>query len=86
VLSTIFNQSNQSIDLNDNEPSDFLDNSSQTSYNLPREKLGLVLSCQLAELHGGQISIQGSLESGYRYLLSLPQQLATPSEVITDIS
>lgn len=89
VLSTIFNQSNQSnqsIDLNVNEPSDFLDNSSQTSYNLPREKLGLVLSCRLAELHGGQISIQGSLESGYRYLLSLPQQLAAPSEVITDIS
>jgi K+-sensing histidine kinase KdpD len=86
VLATIFNQSNQSIDLNVNEPSDFLDNSSQTSYNLPREKLGLVLSCRLAELHGGQISIQGSLESGYRYLLSLPQQLAAPSEVITDIS
>jgi signal transduction histidine kinase len=38
-----------------------------------RETLGLLLSCYLAELHGGEISIQGSLESGYRYVISLPQ-------------
>lgn len=38
-----------------------------------RESLGLLLSCQLAELHKGQISVQGSLESGYRYVASLPQ-------------
>ncbi|MCJ8281182.1 MAG: ATP-binding protein, partial [Rivularia sp. ALOHA_DT_140] len=37
-----------------------------------RETLGLLLSCQLAELHGGDITIQGSSESGYRYVLSLP--------------
>ncbi|AFY53350.1 signal transduction histidine kinase [Rivularia sp. PCC 7116] len=37
-----------------------------------RETLGLLLSCQLAELHGGDITIQGSPESGYRYVLSLP--------------
>ncbi len=43
---------------------------------LSRESLGLLLSCQLAELHGGQISIQGSPESGYRYMLSLPIQMA----------
>lgn len=43
-----------------------------TSVNLSRERLGLLLSCQLAELHGGQISIQGSPESGYRYVISLP--------------
>ncbi len=39
-----------------------------------RETLGLLLSCQLAELHGGEIAIQGSPESGYRYVLSLPIQ------------
>jgi len=49
------------------------------SANISREKLGLVLSCHLAELHNGGISIQGSPESGYRYLLSLPLQFATSS-------
>lgn len=44
---------------------------------LSRESLGLLLSCQLAEIHGGQISIQGSTESGYRYVLVLPLQTAT---------
>ncbi|WP_392530322.1 GAF domain-containing protein [Nostoc sp. C117] len=53
--------------------------------NLSRESLGLLLSCQLAELHGGQILIQGSPESGYRYVLSLPLQLATPSQAINDV-
>ncbi|HBY79837.1 MAG TPA: hypothetical protein DEG47_23165 [Cyanobacteria bacterium UBA11148] len=38
-----------------------------------RENLGLLLSCQLAELHGGQISVQGLSESGYRYVIRLPQ-------------
>jgi hypothetical protein len=38
-----------------------------------RESLGLILSCHLAELHKGQISVQGSLESGYRYVISLPR-------------
>ncbi|MBE9034824.1 GAF domain-containing sensor histidine kinase [aff. Roholtiella sp. LEGE 12411] len=52
---------------------------------LSRESLGLLLSCQLAELHGGQISIQGSPESGYRYVLSLPLQLAAASEAINDV-
>ncbi|MEA5504264.1 GAF domain-containing sensor histidine kinase [Halotia wernerae UHCC 0503] len=47
--------------------------------NLSRESLGLLLSCQLAELHGGHISIQGSPESGHRYVLTLPLQLATSS-------
>ena len=39
--------------------------------NNSRENLGLLLSCQLAEIHGGKISIQGSSDSGYRYVLSL---------------
>lgn len=38
-----------------------------------RESLGLILSYHLAELHKGQITVQGSLERGYRYVISLPQ-------------
>jgi hypothetical protein len=38
-----------------------------------RQLLGLVLSCHLAELHGGKIAIQGSLQSGYRYVFKLPK-------------
>lgn len=48
---------------------------------LSRESLGLLLSCQLAEIHGGQISIQGSPESGYRYLLTLPLQTANTETI-----
>jgi signal transduction histidine kinase len=59
--------------------------SSRLSANLSREKLGLLLSCQLAEIHGGEITFQGSAESGYRYVISLPLQLPTPAEVTTDI-
>jgi len=47
---------------------------------LSRESLGLLLSYKLAELHGGQISIQGSPESGHRYVLSLPIQMPANSE------
>lgn len=57
----------------------------QPRNNLSRESLGLLLSCQLAELHGGQIAIQGSPESGYRYVLSLPLQIAASSEVVSDV-
>jgi hypothetical protein len=38
-----------------------------------RESLGLLLSCHLAELHGGKISVQPLLESGFRYVVSLPK-------------
>ena len=38
-----------------------------------REGLGLLLSRQLAETHQGTISIQGSPEGGYRYIVTLPQ-------------
>ena len=37
------------------------------------KNLGLLLSQQLAEMHGGRITMQGTAESGYRYLISLPQ-------------
>lgn len=39
-----------------------------------RERLGLLLSCQLAQMHGGNISIQGGPRSGYRYIISLPEK------------
>jgi signal transduction histidine kinase len=55
----------------------------RSTNHMSRESLGLLLSCQLAELHKGQISIQGSVESGYRYVLSLPIQAAT-SETASD--
>lgn len=37
-----------------------------------REELGILLSHQLAEVHGGQLQLQGSLSSGYRYVIILP--------------
>ncbi|UNU26098.1 ATP-binding protein [Microcoleus vaginatus] len=42
-----------------------------------RERLGLLLCCQLVEIQGGQLSIQGAPESGYRYVLWLPCTNAT---------
>ncbi|MEG4495785.1 histidine kinase dimerization/phospho-acceptor domain-containing protein [Microcoleus sp. F10-C6] len=42
-----------------------------------RERLGLLLCCQLVEIQGGQLSIQGAAESGYRYVLWLPCTNAT---------
>ena len=38
-----------------------------------RQQLSLLLSQQLAELHGGHLALQGSTEEGYRYVVSLPQ-------------
>jgi signal transduction histidine kinase len=42
-----------------------------------RERLGLLLCCQLVEIQGGQLSIQGTPESGYHYVLWLPCTNAT---------
>lgn len=64
--------SNGAISLNSGD----LDLKGPTNH-MSRESLGLLLSCQLAEFHKGQISIQGSIESGYRYVLSLPIQSTT---------
>ncbi len=36
-------------------------------------RLGLLLSCYLAEIHNGKILMQGSKESGYGYVMTLPQ-------------
>jgi hypothetical protein len=37
-----------------------------------RQSLGLLLSHHLTKLHNGSLSIQGSSEVGYRYVISLP--------------
>jgi hypothetical protein len=44
--------------------------------------LGLLLSRQLAELHGGQVQIQGGSAPGYRYIVTLPR-LALPDGPLT---
>ena len=46
------------------------------SFNRSHESLRLLLSCYLAELHGGHISIQGAPELGYRYVVILPEMEA----------
>ena len=43
------------------------------SKELLRQNLGLALSRQLAEIHGGSIKIQGAPETGYRYVVTIPQ-------------
>lgn len=68
-----------SLNLSDIFGNASFDKSGNLSADISRDKLGLFLSCHLAELHNGQISIQGSPESGYRYLLSLPLKFATSS-------
>lgn len=40
--------------------------------NQTREFLALLLSCQLAEKHGGSLCVQGSAELGYRYIMTIP--------------
>lgn len=36
---------------------------------IPRDLLGLLFCCHLTELHGGQVVVQGSTNSSYRYVL-----------------
>ena len=40
---------------------------------ISRDVLGLLLCCHLVEIHGGQVVVQGSPESGYRYIVQLPK-------------
>lgn len=37
-----------------------------------RQELGLLMSQQLTDIHGGEITIQGSQNHGYRYVVTLP--------------
>ncbi|MDX2231550.1 MAG: GAF domain-containing sensor histidine kinase [Leptolyngbyaceae cyanobacterium bins.349] len=38
-----------------------------------RQNLGLLLCQQLAEVHKGYVTVQGSAEAGFRYVISLPR-------------
>jgi hypothetical protein len=38
--------------------------------------LGLLLGCYLAESHNGKVVLQGTADSGYRYVLMLPKKSA----------
>ncbi len=40
---------------------------------ISRDVLGLLFCCHLIELHQGKVIVQGSAESGYRYILQLPK-------------
>jgi signal transduction histidine kinase len=40
--------------------------------NTSRQELGLLLSRYLVDMHAGSAAIQGSLDTGYRYVISLP--------------
>ncbi len=40
---------------------------------ISRDILGLLFCCHLTELHQGKVIVQGSAESGYRYILQLPK-------------
>ena len=53
-----------------------------SSFNRSCESLRLLLSQALVELHGGQVEIIGTPESGYRYVVSLPEMRVTTSESI----
>lgn len=53
---------------------DVWDHVQDSTLDRSRERLGLLLSCQLAQMHGGNISIQGTQRSGYRYVVSLPER------------
>lgn len=43
-----------------------------------RQELGLLLSRHLTKMHGGEALVQGSVATGYRYIVTLPS-LALPS-------
>ncbi|GBF80776.1 GAF domain-containing sensor histidine kinase [Aphanothece sacrum] len=45
----------------------------ESNHKTSQELLGLLLGCYFTESHGGKIVIQGSLESGYRYILMFPK-------------
>jgi len=45
----------------------------QNTNKVPRDVLGLLFCCHLTELHEGQVVVQGSSESSYRYVLQFPK-------------
>ncbi|MEM8543593.1 MAG: GAF domain-containing sensor histidine kinase [Cyanobacteria bacterium P01_H01_bin.119] len=48
---------------------------------LAREELGLLLAHQLVEIHRGKLELQGSLERGYRYIITLPARAQQPGRM-----
>ncbi|MEB3358098.1 MAG: GAF domain-containing sensor histidine kinase [Synechococcales bacterium] len=55
------------------EPSPHIAPAPGNRVDVSRQHLGLVLSQRLLEMHGGILSIQGTPELGYRYVLMLPE-------------
>ena len=45
----------------------------QNTNKIPRDILALLFCCHLAELHEAQVVVQGSPNSGYRYVLQFPK-------------
>ncbi len=45
----------------------------KTTNKIPRDILGLLFCCHLTELHEGQVIVQGSPNSSYRYVLQYPK-------------
>ncbi|NJO43603.1 MAG: GAF domain-containing sensor histidine kinase [Cyanobacteria bacterium CRU_2_1] len=65
---------NDSNDSNDSAPNNTLHPATELfTPDDSRQSLGLLLSRQLAEMHGGNITVQGSTEEGLRYVIKLPQ-------------
>lgn len=65
---------NDEIALEEGTMIDVWDHVQDSTLDRSRERLGLLLSCQLAQMHGGKIFIQGTPRSGYRYVVSLPEK------------
>lgn len=55
------------------------ENTSETDL-APRKNLGLLLSQHLVELHGGQVTIQSDLDTGFRYIITIPQSFDSAKE------
>jgi hypothetical protein len=53
-----------------------LTHSSDSGEKRPHNLLGLLLGCYLADSHNGKVVLQGSADSGYRYVLMLPKRSA----------
>jgi signal transduction histidine kinase len=41
----------------------------------PRKNVGLLLSQHLVELHGGKVTVQSGADTGFRYIITIPQSL-----------
>jgi hypothetical protein len=50
-----------------------LTHSSESGQKRPHNLLGLLLGCYLADSHNGKVVLQGTADSGYRYVLILPK-------------